>query len=284
MQIDVKQGSQEWLDIRKTKITGTDASIILGVNPFKNAYKLWAQKVGKLKDDFVNDKMLQGQKLEPEARAEYERSVKIMMMPSVHISDIYPWQMCSTDGISFDGDIILEIKCGRKALEDCQNDIIPPYYLAQMQHNLSVTGAKRCHYFCYFPMLGFSLKIVERDEGYIHEMIKKELEFYQLLTSETPPETTEDDFIIVDTPEFNKAAQQWKEANAKFKAAEFALAEAREELLDLTDDSNIKGGGLELKRISRTTIDYKKAVTDAKIDVKNYTKESIGYYKITEIK
>ena len=38
---------QEWLSLRANYIGGSDAAAILGLNPYKSAYALWAEKTGK---------------------------------------------------------------------------------------------------------------------------------------------------------------------------------------------------------------------------------------------
>ena len=39
---------EEWLAIRKNYIGGSDAGAVIGLNPYRSAYKLWAEKTGKL--------------------------------------------------------------------------------------------------------------------------------------------------------------------------------------------------------------------------------------------
>ena len=77
---DLEQGSPEWLEIRKTKITSSDASIINGSNTFNgnSPFKLWQQKVGIEEREPVNERMLEGSRLEIEARDWFnkERIVK----------------------------------------------------------------------------------------------------------------------------------------------------------------------------------------------------------------
>ena len=38
----------EWLSIRSRYIGGSDAGAVIGMNPYKSAYTLWAEKTGKI--------------------------------------------------------------------------------------------------------------------------------------------------------------------------------------------------------------------------------------------
>ena len=40
------QGSQAWLDMRKTKVTASEVPIIMGISPYNTPYDLWMQKKG----------------------------------------------------------------------------------------------------------------------------------------------------------------------------------------------------------------------------------------------
>lgn len=42
----IKTGSrEEWLELRKKYIGGSDASAVIGANPYRSAYALWAEKM-----------------------------------------------------------------------------------------------------------------------------------------------------------------------------------------------------------------------------------------------
>lgn len=197
MIVNINQGSEAWLELRKTKITATDCPVIMGLSPFKTPERLLWQKLGILPPDEVNEAMLEGQRIEPIARALYEEATGLNMTPTVHVG-IFPsnipvhfggifslidvkefdWAMCSTDGLSEDGSLVIEIKSGKKAWEMAQNGIIPSYYKAQIQHILWLTGAEVCD---YVACNGEEIKTigVEPDLDFRTEMIQEEYAFYQ---------------------------------------------------------------------------------------------------------
>ncbi len=198
MKIDnLEQGSPEWLVLRRTKITGSDASSILGLNPYKSRDQLMeCKKTGH--EEPVNQAMKRGTELEPIARAMYENSVGYKMSPTVHVGredlgfdeecaflltpklfTVDSWAMCSTDGLSEDGTILLEIKCGKTAFKQAKQGFIPDYYLAQMQWCLWLTGAKECHYAAFDGKDELIVMKVAKNDEFINEMVPKAYQFWK---------------------------------------------------------------------------------------------------------
>jgi putative phage-type endonuclease len=176
MQLNIQQGSNEWLNYRKKCITSTDSAVIMGLNPWKTSEKLLLQKVGALPEDELNFPMMRGRQLEPIARDLYIHLTGNFVSPTVHIHDEYPWAMCSTDGITFDEKLVLEIKCGKKAFDQSLDKYIPKYYESQIQHCLWVSGADYAHYFCYWGGQYTQME-VDKNHEFIEEMIEKEKDF-----------------------------------------------------------------------------------------------------------
>lgn len=150
--IELVQGSQEWLDYRKSKIMATDTPILLGSNPWKTKLELWEEKLGFREPTPLNDAMRRGQELEPIARELAEIELKMKFTPKVIESEEHLWLAASLDGISACGKIILEIKCPKEATHlQTIHQNIPEYYIDQMQHQLLVTSAETCFYCSYRP-------------------------------------------------------------------------------------------------------------------------------------
>ncbi|WP_189348016.1 lambda-exonuclease family protein [Mesorhizobium sp. M2D.F.Ca.ET.232.01.1.1] len=55
---------QEWLAARKRDVTASDASTLLGVNPYKTPFELWAEKTGRKADAEDNDVFRRGRAME----------------------------------------------------------------------------------------------------------------------------------------------------------------------------------------------------------------------------
>lgn len=151
MIIEVEQGSDEWKGLRRSKVTATDCSVILGNNPFKTLQELWEEKLLMRPEPVLNDAMRRGQELEPIARQLFNERHELKLFPVVYQSDKHPWQLASLDGWYSDG-TILEIKCpNEKTHKMALAGLIPEYYKDQIQHQFSCTGADICYYCSYRP-------------------------------------------------------------------------------------------------------------------------------------
>ncbi len=190
--INLDQGSKEWLEWRKSHVTATDISIILGSNPFKTEMELWEEKLGFRESQEMNDAMKRGQLLEPDARKMASELFDINFEPVVIESDEYPWLGASLDGISKCGKYILEIKCPKAAThDDAMDGRFPIYYEDQIQTQLLVSGAEICYYFSYRPECAhktYSIIEVYPDPEKHEEILKKGYEFYVNMCTMNPPE------------------------------------------------------------------------------------------------
>ena len=186
--INLEQGSKEWLSWRKTVITATDCSCIMGSNPWTTAYKCWQRKLGLIPEQESNEAMERGKRLEPEARTQFIERYGINMTSEVVESTEFDFLGASLDGISEDGSAILEIKCGGSKLHQMAlNQEIPQYYLDQIQHQLLVTGASRCFYYSYDGHNGICIEVLP-DTEFKARFMPKAREFWRCIAfNESPP-------------------------------------------------------------------------------------------------
>jgi putative phage-type endonuclease len=184
--IDVEQGSQEWLRLRRSHVCASDSLIVMELSPWRTRKELLEEKRGEREPQQVNWAMQRGTLLEPKARSFAENLFDTLFIPEVHVSEEYPFMLASYDGISFDGKIILEIKCpGKKAHSEAMHGKIPSYYKPQLQHQMAVRGSDCVHYLSYYEEKGKIegiLIIEKRDEEFIKNMIEMEYEFYDEMT------------------------------------------------------------------------------------------------------
>jgi putative phage-type endonuclease len=189
--INTQQGSDEWKNLRLSKITGTDSSILTGSNIWKSKLELWEQKLQIREPDICNEKMKRGNLLEEPARLLLNTTLDIEFNPIVVISDKHPWMMASLDGISHCMRFICEIKCpSLKSHEQAISGVIAEYYKDQMQHCLAVTDCEKCYYCSYFPDHKQEIAIIEiyPDLQKHAEIIDKSYKFYHDLCTMNPPQ------------------------------------------------------------------------------------------------
>lgn len=184
------QGTEKWLEYRRSKIMATSAAVILENNPFKTPLELWEEMLLMRPSPVINDAMKRGSDLEPIARELACKEIGIQFEPCVFESDKNSWQAASLDGLSPCGKYILEIKSpNEKTHLMAINGEVPSYYLDQVQHQLACTKAEKAYYFSYRPEHEKTYAIVEidPDHEYHNFMIEKEHEFYKCLCTFCPP-------------------------------------------------------------------------------------------------
>ena len=141
---------EEWLVNRKG-IGGSDASAILGLNPYKTNQELWMEKKGQMSPVDISDKsyVKYGNDAEPLLRAlfalDYPEYKVEYYDNNMIINKKYPWAHASLDGELMDPDGrrgILEIKT-TNILQSMQwekwDNRIPDNYYIQVLHYLLVT-------------------------------------------------------------------------------------------------------------------------------------------------
>ena len=171
-EIDLKQGTPEWRKWRNGGFGSSDIPALMGENPWRSVRALIEGKKG-LKKEFQNAAMRRGHMLESEARQKYIEEVGREYYPICIQHTKYFWARASLDGISADRNYVVEIKCGKSAYEKAVNFEVPQYYYGQLQHILFVTGLDLIDYWCYLPGREGILIEVERDHGYISDLVEK---------------------------------------------------------------------------------------------------------------
>lgn len=151
IEMTVKKDREEWLKNR-TKIGGSDASAILGLNPYKTNVQLWEEKVGMAVAEDISEKpyVKHGTQAEmhlrglfrldfPEYQVEYIEN-------NMFFNEKYPFAHASLDGWLTDQDDrkgILEIKTteilNSMHKEKWKGEHIPDNYYIQILHYLMVT-------------------------------------------------------------------------------------------------------------------------------------------------
>lgn len=148
---------EEWLEARKSFIGGSDASAIMGMNPYKTNVELWLEKTGQFKPEDISNKPYVRYGTEAEDylrelfRLDYPQYEVFYEPNNMWTNDEYPWAHASLDGWLFDRESgrfgILEIKT-TNILQSMQKEKwhnrIPDNYYCQLLHYLMVTGFDFC--------------------------------------------------------------------------------------------------------------------------------------------
>jgi putative phage-type endonuclease len=279
VEIDIPQGTQEWLNLRKTKITATDACIIMGASHWKTKSQLYYEKISNDPPPPQNERMQRGTDLEPIARDLFTIQTGISVAAKVFVKD---WAMASLDGINEEEGCVLEIKCpGEKVHAMALAGKIPEYYYPQIQHQLYVTGLDLAYYFSFYGIDGVYIK-VPRDDDYISKMVEEELKFYDCLINRIPPESSKTEYIERNDGSWALCASRWIQVSKSLKNLQQEEEDLRKQLIFLSEGNNTKGNGVYLSQIQRKgVIDYNKIPELKDVDLDKYRKEGVCTWRIT---
>lgn len=200
----------EWLEQRRNRIGGSDASCIVGMNPYKTNIELYNEKRGITPTEDISDKpyVMYGTKAEEYLRGLFELDYPQYKVEYVEnnmfINSKHPYAHASLDGWLIDKETgrkgILEIKT-TEILKSMQRekwkDRIPDNYYIQILHYLLVTEYD-------FAILKAQLKTTFDDDVYlqtkhyhieradveedIQYLAEKEQQFYKCLKNGKEPD------------------------------------------------------------------------------------------------
>lgn len=162
----------EWLKARSGRIGGSDASAIIGMNPYRTNIELWQIKTGQLIPEDISDKpyVKYGTEAEQHLRElfklDYPEYQVMYEENNMWLNDKYPFAHASLDGWLVDQD-------GRRGVWECKttnilqsmqkekwDHRIPDNYYIQVLHYLMVTEFD-------FAVLKAQLKYDFDDEAYL---------------------------------------------------------------------------------------------------------------------
>lgn len=277
------QQSEEWLEMRRTRLGASDAPIVMEVSPWSTPYQLWQQKLNLVPAKPKNKAMLHGIKKEDEARTLFIIETGIPVKDEVVFHRHNSWMMASLDGISADRKTIVEIKCaGETDHNTASLGQVPEKYYPQLQHQLEVCDLDMAYYFSYRAPDDTVLLKVYRDEKYIKRMIQLEEEFWECVTSFVAPKMSEKDYQIMDNDIWMQTAEEWRNVSRDLTQLEKREKELRESLLSQCAKKSAIGGGLRVSQVFRKgNIEYSKIPQLEGVDLDKYRKETIETWRFT---
>lgn len=182
---------EQWLEYRRSGIGGSDASTIVGLNPYSSPYYLFCDKMGALPEKEDNEAMRQGRDLEQYVANRWmERTGKrVKHNNTMWRSTVWPWMLADIDREVVGENAGLECKTTSVYNKhDFAGGEIPLTYYVQCQHYMAVMGFDRMYLAVLVLNRGFYDFVIERDEEEISSLAAAEGEFWDRLQREEPPE------------------------------------------------------------------------------------------------
>jgi putative phage-type endonuclease len=187
---------QKWLADRLTGIGASETAAILGVDPYRSAFQVWAEKTGATEPDDLsaNEAVEFGVRLEPVVcQAFADRTVRRVDPWPQYTSVVHPtipWMRATPDAVQETerGVGLVQIKT-TSAWNASDWDGGPPlHYQVQIQHELCVVGMTWGSLVVLIGGQKLRYYDVERDQRFIDAMVAKLRQFWSCVETKTPPE------------------------------------------------------------------------------------------------
>ncbi|KAE8760834.1 endonuclease [Paraburkholderia madseniana] len=188
---------EEWLEVRKKGIGGSDAAAAVGLNPYMSSLELWLIKTGRDANlarpdpDDTTEPVYWGTLLEPIVAASYTKQTgnKVRRINAVLQHPTVPFMLANVDReVVGNRDMqLLECKTAGEFGARLWRDGVPEYVQLQVQHQLAVTGKQAADVAVLICGQKLEVHRIVRDDGLIARLIELEVAFWQYVETDTPP-------------------------------------------------------------------------------------------------
>ena len=297
----------EWLELRKQGIGGSDAAAIVGLDRYRSAFDVYAEKIGLKPEQPDNEAMRQGRDLEDyvasrfcEATEKKVRRRNAMLQHPEHTfmtANIDRWVVGENAGLECKTTSVLN------RAKFSQGEY-PPNYYVQCVHYMAVTGADRWYLSVLVLNKAFYVFIIERDESEIQALIEVEKYFWENHVLKQIPPTPDgsestSELIKQLFPEarekeeialfgYEDKIQQYLELEAQVKELTQKRDALKQELQLAMSDAEIgraQGYIVEWKNQVRQNLDTKRLKKEQAEIYKNYLKpaQTVRVFKVKEV-
>ena len=186
----VNMSHDEWLQRRRGSIGGSDASAVVGLNPYNSAYSLWAEKTGRIPGFSGNLATEVGTYMEEFVARKFAEVTgkKVRRCNNIIYNPKYEFAHVNIDRDVVAEDAGLECKTTSELnLRKFRNVDFPEIYYAQCVHSMAVTGKSRWYLAVLIGNKDFRWFTLERDEAEVEALMAAESEFWKLVQEDVPP-------------------------------------------------------------------------------------------------
>jgi putative phage-type endonuclease len=187
----------DWLEVRKNGIGGSDAAAAVGLNPYMSPLELWMIKTGRDANlprpdpQDTTEPVYWGTLLEPIVAASYTKQTgnKVRRVNAVLRHPTIPFMLANVDReVIGSRDVqLLECKTAGEFGARLWHGSVPEYVQLQVQHQLAVTGKSAADVAVLICGQKLEVHRVDRDDGLIARLIELEAAFWRFVETDTPP-------------------------------------------------------------------------------------------------
>ena len=229
---NVEDNRDQWLALRKGKITASNVAVVCGLSPFKSPLQLWAEWTGKIEDTFKGNKATQvGLALEPLVASWFsERTGLGVSRANALLGDPeLPWLLASPDYVIEGGDP-LEIKTGTYRQAHKWGEGRAPYeYVLQLQIQLRVMRRQRGYLTAFLGDFENMPDVSVEYDPELFEMVREKAErFLECVQQDIPPAAGAGDAELLRTITSRQegTVKAWDETEGELVT--FLVAQARQ--------------------------------------------------------
>lgn len=284
----IQQGTEEWLKLRKGKITASKIAIIMGLSPYQTPRQLWEEELGFRAPQESTPHMQAGLDAEKEMADYFYEQTGIEVVPEVVFHKDYPQFMASLDGINLLRSVITEFKNNNKSYHEMARiDQIVRFHQAQMQWQMFCEGEHIREARYISRNSGEKIIIpVYRDDSFIEEAKAAAFEFLRKIEDLEEPELTDRDYVDARDDVFlADKARLYKYYTAMSREFASKSEAIKEEIHSYANGKNILGNGIKITRYKIPgRLDYDAIMKHHNIDVEKcqqFRKPEITSYRIT---
>lgn len=189
----------EWLNVRRQGIGGSDAAAAIGLNPYKSALELWMEKTGRalqlpqIDPTDEESPTYWGTILEPIVAAHYTKRTgsRVRKVNAVlqHPDADKAWMLANIDREVMGSPDVQILECKTAGINGAKlwKQGVPEYVQIQVHHQLAVTGKQAADVAVLLGGQHLEIHRIERDERLIENLIQLERAFWHYVESDTPP-------------------------------------------------------------------------------------------------
>ena len=176
---------EDWLQLRRTSIGGSDVATILGFNKYKSPYQLWLDKTGQIDIDASDpsEAAYWGNVFEETVAKEFTKrtGAKVRNDNHMYFHREYDFLSANVDRQVVGENAILECKTASMFLSDkWEGENIPDQYIFQVQHYLNVLDKEYAYIAVLVGGQKFQWKRIERDQELIDIIQERLIAFWEV--------------------------------------------------------------------------------------------------------
>lgn len=175
---------EQWLQLRKQGIGGSDAGAVCGVNPYRSAFNVYHDKISEEPPEAEdNEHMRQGRDLEDYCARRFSEAtgLKVHRTNYLYRHETHGFMIADLDRVIVGENAGLECKTASAWSADKWKsvDTVPEAYILQCQHYMAVMGYDSMYLACVVLGTDFTYFKINRNEELIANLIKVEQDFWE---------------------------------------------------------------------------------------------------------